>query len=122
MDNKYLALMYKCKHVVTFSLPGCPSYNNRALLAALEVVTTDLNSLNLGGDTFSDEVDSVLLHVLSNLTGHLMIKPTEQDTPDHDRGIATHSVQEASALQSNVAGAHKQGRAGVVRQTVICGY
>jgi hypothetical protein len=44
----------------------------------------------------------VQLHVLANQIGHVLVKASQQDGPDHDGGIKAHSSEEASALKGDI--------------------
>ena len=44
-------------------------------------------------DALPDEVDSVLLHVLADLVGHLLIEAAKQDRPHHDGRFQTLNIK-----------------------------
>merc|ERR1719221_1223223 len=75
-----------------------------------------LDLLDLGGHALPDEVDPVLLHELPDLARHLLVKPPEEDAPHHHSRVDADTLEEAGALQGDVAGAHKQRLARVVGQ------
>lgn len=71
---------------------------------------------HLYGHKFAEELDAMLLHVLSGTVGHVLVEAPQQDGPDHDGDIETQAGQETTALQSHVRRPDHQGLSRAVRQ------
>lgn len=77
----------------------------------------------LDWDISADELDAVLLHVLSCTVRHVLVKASQQDGSYHDGNIEAKTCQETTALQSHVRCPNHQGLPRTVgqREEVITG-
>lgn len=82
-----------------------------------------LVNTHLYRDVFAEELDTVLLHVLSGTVGHVLVEAPQQDGPHHDGDIETQAGQETTALQSHVRCPDHQGLSRAVgqREEVVTG-
>ena len=58
-----------------------------------------LNQFQSGGYAWLHKVNSVFLHVSSNLLGHLLVKASKEDGTDHDSDVQAKTSQETAALK-----------------------
>lgn len=118
---------------VTFSLPGDPASSSsicrskiqlRYKLSRCEHERRHFRtSTNLHGNKFADELDAMLLHVVSGPVGHVLVKSSQQNGAHHDGDVQPEAGQEAAALQGHVGSPDDQSLPGTVgqREEVITG-
>lgn len=94
----------------------CPETTSPDTGQSPQQAAEEENYTHLYGDMFTDELDSVLLHVVSSTVGHVLVKPPQQDGAHHDGDIQPQAGQETTALQSHVGRPHNQGLPRAVRQ------
>merc|ERR1719420_1055461 len=70
--------------------------------------STLFNPLDTLGHALSDHVDAVLLHVLSDLARHLLVKASQQDASHHHSGVTAQRSAESSTLQGDIGGTDQQ--------------
>lgn len=120
---------------VTFSLPGVPASNSsichrwesfrywkehRHPLKNTEPNTfhSDRFSVptHLCGNILTEELYSMLLHVISSPVGHFLVKAPQQNGPNHDGDVETQASKKTSTLQSHIRCSNHQGLSRAVRQ------
>jgi len=56
-----------------------------------------------------DELDPSLLHIIPDLISHMLIKPSQEDRPDHNGDITAQPVKEPSTLKRYITSTNDQG-------------
>lgn len=71
---------------------------------------------HLDRNKFADELNPMLFHVFPGTVGHVLVKASQQNGPNHDGDIKTQTSQEASTLQGHIRGPDNQGLSRAVWQ------